>query len=274
MLIIVFILHIFLYFLSDKSGVDLIRFVKRSNAALEGKISYKDEELISDPKPFWTYFLALWLILCRFIAGLVLNLDDPSSYDIGYTKILLVIINLMMVIVIFLAAKDMFSPKAAYFASAFYAINLFPLLMCSVVGKYDVLPAFFALIAVWMAVKVRIRASALFLSIGTLFKYPAILSLPIILLFLWKKERNQKMIFNYLMIFSFTCFVIASPFLFIDAEKFIDSTLIFFLTRKSQGPKSYYHPYYHIPDQFLYSLVDDCIIITLLHSFGCGSTTG
>ena len=54
------------------------------------------------------------------------------------------------------------------------------------------------------------------------------------------------------MIFSITCLVIAGPFLFIDAEKFIDSTLIFFLTRKSHGPKSYYHPYFHIPDQLLF----------------------
>jgi len=182
LLIIAFILHIFLYLLSNRSGIDLIRFVKRSNAVLDGKVSYRDEELISDPKPFWTYFLALWLLLCRFIIGSIFNLEDPSTYDNGYTKILLIIINLCMVFLVFLASKDLFSPKAAYFASTFYTINLFPLLMCSVVGKYDVIPAFFALLAVWMATKMRIRASALFLSIGTLFKYPAILSLPIILI--------------------------------------------------------------------------------------------
>ena len=252
LLIITFLLHIFFYILSERSDIDLSRFLERSNAALDGKISYKDEELRSDPKPFWTYFLALWLLFSRFIAGHLFNLENPSSYDEEYTKALLIIINLMMVVVIFLAAKDMFSPKAAYFASCFYAINLFPLILCSAVGKYDVIPAFFVLIAVWMATRIKIRASALFLSIGTLFKYIAALPLPIILIFLWKKERNQKMIFNYLAIFSITCLVIASPFLFIDAEKFIDSSLIYFLTRKTHGPKSYYHPYYHIPSKFLF----------------------
>ncbi|MFB0544198.1 MAG: hypothetical protein ACETVN_00665 [Asgard group archaeon] len=252
LLIITFLLHIFFYILSDRSDDDLTRFVERSNAALDGKISYKDEELRSDPKPFWTYFLALWLLFSRFIAGYLFNLKNPSSYDEEYTKALLIIINLTMVVVIFLAAKDMFSPKAAYFASCFYAINLFPLIICSVLGKYDVIPAFFVLIAVWMATKTRIHASALFLSIGTLFKYIAALPLPIILIFLWKKERNKRMIFNYFAIFSVTCFVIASPFLIIDAEIFIDSTLIFFLKRKKFGPRSGYHPYYHIPNQFLF----------------------
>ena len=262
LLVITFLLHVLFYLLSYKSNVDLIRFVKRSNSALEGKISYKDEELISDPKPFWTYFLALWLYFCRFIAGLLFNLEDPSTYDIGYTKVLLIIVNLMMVVLIFLVAKDMFSPKAAYFASCFYAINLFPLLMCSVVGKYDVIPAFFALIGVWMATQIRIRTSALFLAIGTIFKYIAILPLPIILIYLWKNQKNQKMIFDYLVIFSAIFLIIASPFLLIDAERFIDSSLLFFLTRKSQGPRSYYHPYYHIPGYllFLFPLISFVLI--------------
>ena len=157
-----------------------------------------------------------------------------------------------MVVLIFYASKDMFSLRAAYFASCFYAINLFPLLLCSVAGKYDVLPAFFALFAVWMAARIKIRLSAVFLSVSTIFKYIAALPLLIILIFLWKKERNQRMIFNYLVIFFIICIAASVPFLLIDAEKFIDSTLLFFLTRKEHGAKSYYHPYYHIPSQFLF----------------------
>jgi len=252
LVIITFLLHIFFYILSERSDIDLTRFIDRSNAALDGKISYKDEELRSDPKPFWTYFLALWLLFSRFVAGYLFNLENPSSYDEEYTKALLIIINLMMIVLIFLVVKDMFSPKAAYFASIFYAINLFPLIICSVVGKYDVIPAFFVLIAVWMATKARIHASALFLSIGTLFKYIAALPLPIILIFLWKKERNQKTILNYLIVFFITFIAITSPFLIIDTEKFIDASLLFFLKRKSHGPRSGYHPYYHIPNQFLF----------------------
>jgi len=266
LLTITFLLHIFFYILSKRSDIDLTRFVARSNAALDGKISYKDEELRSDPKPFWTYFLALWLLFSRFVASILFNLENPSSYDEEYTKVLLIIINLMMVVVIFLAAKDMFSLKAAYFASCFYAINLFPLIICSVVGKYDVIPAFFVLIAVWMATKTKIHASALFLSIGTLFKYIAALPLPIILIFLWKKERNQRTIFNYLIVFFITCIVIVSPFLIIDAEKFIDASLLYFIKRKSHGPKSYFHPYYHIPDQFLFLFPLIFLILTCVYA--------
>lgn len=61
LLIITLSLHVFFYIISSTSDADLFRFVRRSKAVLDGKVPYRDEELISDPKPFWTYFLALWL---------------------------------------------------------------------------------------------------------------------------------------------------------------------------------------------------------------------
>lgn len=245
------LLHVCFYMLSKSSDIDLGRFITRSSAALEGKISYKDEELISDPKPLWTYFLALWLFFCHLIARYLFNLRSPSTYDEEYTKILLVIANLIMVIVIFYASKDLFSPKAAYFASSFYAINLFPLLIGSVVGKYDVLPALCILIAVWMVSRSQFPVSAAALGIGTMFKYLAGLPLPIILIALWKREQDTKKVLQYLVVYGLTCLFIASPFLIINTERFIDSTVFFFIRRKGQGPKSYFHPYYYIPHHFL-----------------------
>ncbi|MFX1514226.1 MAG: glycosyltransferase 87 family protein [Promethearchaeota archaeon] len=263
LLAIALFLHSLFYSLAIWPGdLDLIRFVERSNAALDGKISYRDTELLTDPKPFWTYILAIWLFFCRTTTQILLNIENTNSYDLEFTKILLIIANSIMIVVLFLVSKDLFSSKAAYLTSGFYAINLFPLILCSVVGKYDVIPALFALIAFWMVTKVKLRLSALFLAIGTLFKYLAILPLPILLIFLWRKERDQKLIYSYLMTFGATCFTLTSPFLFINAEKFISSTVSIFILRETHGPNSYYHPYYHIPSQF--HIIFPFIFLTLI----------
>ncbi|MFX0114125.1 MAG: hypothetical protein ACFFB3_06225, partial [Candidatus Hodarchaeota archaeon] len=88
LLIITALLHIFFLAISKSSSLDLSRFLTRSNAALDGKISYKDEPLLSDPKPLWTYVLAIWLFLCRSAIGLLLNSGDTHSYDEIYAKML------------------------------------------------------------------------------------------------------------------------------------------------------------------------------------------
>ncbi|MFX0207512.1 MAG: glycosyltransferase 87 family protein [Candidatus Hodarchaeota archaeon] len=251
LLVITLFLHILFYLQAIWPGdIDLFRFVERSTYVLEGKIPYSDKELLTDPKPFWTLFLAFWLFFCRTAIQILFKVEDSASYDLDFTKILLISINLIMIVTLFFASKHMLSPKSAYLTSGFYAINLFPLIICSVVGKYDVIPALFTLIAVWMVTKAKFRLSALFLAIGTLFKYLVILPLPILLIFLWKRERDQKLLTNYLTTYLVTCFIVLSPFLFINAQKFLSATVYYFLIRESHGYKSYYHPFHYIPSQF------------------------
>ncbi|MHA2272823.1 MAG: hypothetical protein ACXACI_13235 [Candidatus Hodarchaeales archaeon] len=243
--------HMVFLTITKTSDIDLSRFLTRSNAVLDGKTSYQDEPLLSDPKPLWTYILAGWLFLCRSIAEILFNVQTTDSYDELYAKILIIAANLIMVLVIFLASRDLLSLRSAYLASCFYAINLFPLILASAAGKYDVIPALFVLLAVWMAAKSRTKGSAIFLAIGTSFKYIAGLPLPILLIFLGKRERSYKAIFIYLTLYCVTCLAIAAPFLLINAERFIDSTIFFFIERKTHGPHSIFHPFYWIPHQLL-----------------------
>jgi hypothetical protein len=243
--------HMVFVILTETSDIDLSRFLARSNAVLEGKTSYKDEPLLEDPKPIWTYILAGWLFLCRSIAEILFNLQTTDSYDELYAKILIIAANLIMVLVIFLASRDLLSLRSAYLASCFYAINLFPLILCSAAGKYDVIPALFVLIAVWMAAKSRIKGSAIFLAIGTSFKYIAGLPLPILLIFIGKREQSHKSIFIYLTLYFIACFAITAPFLLISAERFIESTVFYFIKRETHGPHSIFHPFYWIPHQLI-----------------------
>lgn len=258
--------HGFFLVISKGSSVDLSNFLERSNAALDGKISYRDDPLLSDPKPLWTYVLAFWLFFCRSTIGLIFDLENTHSYDEIYAKLLIIIANLMLVVVIFCASRDLFSPRAAYFASSFYAINFFPLILCSAAGKYDVIPALFIVIATWMAAKSKIKSSAAFLGVGTSFKFIAGLPLPIILIFLSKQEKGLKPVLIYLTIYGTTCLAIAAPFLLINAERFIDSTVFFFLERKTHGPHSILHPLYLVPHQFLILLPVTLITLTCLYA--------
>jgi Gpi18-like mannosyltransferase len=223
-----FILRLISLLLAQTHDIDFFRFVERSSMVINGEMSYQD---FGDPKPLWTHTLAAWLYL--------FGIREFNA------SLLLIFVDLLGALVLLFIGKTLYGAKHGLLPFMLYLFLPFTILFTSAEGKMDVFPVLFVLLSFFFLLKKKYFLSSIFLGIGIGYKYLAGLYL-IPFLFYILKEKNVFDTLKYVFVCGFSVFVVLLPFMVLSPTKFIEDTLLFFVTRNNTG-YVFYHPYNFLP---------------------------
>ena len=107
-------------------------------------------------------------------------------------KIPLIISDTLVALVIYrLVIKAFSDHNTAIFASMLWFLNPFVIWVSSGWGMFDTFPALFTLLAVYFAIQNKYWQSGLGLVVAFAMKYYAIVLVPILLIFIWKKGHAK-----------------------------------------------------------------------------------
>lgn len=230
--------------LAQTHDIDFFLFVDRSSLVINGETSYQD---FSDPKPLWTYTLAGWLYLF-----------GVKEFN---TSLLLIFVDLLGALVLLFIGKKIFGEKQGLLPFLIYLFLPFTILFTSAEGKMDVFPILFVLLSFLCLLKKRYLLSPIFLGIGIGYKYLAGLCL-IPFLFYILEKKNFSATLKYAFVCVLSVFFITLPFILPSPTKFIENTLLFFITRENTG-YTFYHPYNFVPYfvPFILIVIGICVVI-------------
>ncbi len=239
-----FVLRLISLLLAQTHNIDFFRFFERSSMVINGEMSYQD---FGDPKPLWTYTLAGWLYL--------FGVKEFNA------SLLLIFVELLGALVLLFIGKKIFGGKQGLLPVLLYLFLPFTILFTSAEGKMDVFPILFVLLSFLCLLKKRYLLSSIFLGIGIGYKYLAGLCL-IPFLFYILEKKNFSATLKYAFVCGLSVFFITLPFILLSPTKFIDDTLLFFITREDVG-YAFYHPYNFLPYfvPLILILIGICLVI-------------
>ncbi len=239
-----FVLRLISLLLAQTHDIDFFRFVERSSMVINGEMSYQD---FGDPKPLWTYTLAAWLYL--------FGVKEFNA------SLLLIFVDLLGALVLLFIGKKIFGEKHGLMPFLLYLFLPFTILFTSAEGKMDVFPILFVLLSFLCLLKKKYLLSSIFLGIGIGYKYLAGLCL-IPFLFYILKRKNFSATLKYAFVCGLSVFFITLPFILLSPTKFIEDTLLFFITRENTG-YAFYHPYNFLPYfvPLIIILIGICLVI-------------
>ena len=136
----------------------------------EHKVPYK--EVFSEYPQLATYFFALPLLVARGLYSYML----AFSVLAGLAYILLCYVTLRLLDLLRMPRQSLillFLPSFLYFTF----------------NRYDIFPALFVSLSFWMLLKGRVKSSWLALAIAVLFKWYALVLVPVYLVYLHKKRK-------------------------------------------------------------------------------------
>jgi len=137
-------------------------------------------------------------------------------------------LELLTTLSIYKIAQTIYGERYASLVALLY--NLYPMVLHTWVSRYDSIPVFLTVTALYLLLRRRFILSFLMIAIGTMFKwYPAVLLLPF-LQFMRGLELSPKTFIRSLLAFSLFCFAVVAPFLFASPQFFLES-YIFHLGR-------------------------------------------
>jgi len=130
-------------------------------------------------------------------------------------------LELLSSLIIYQLASQFVGKEKAVVPAIIY--NLSPMVLYTWVARFDCIPVFFSVAALYLFLRKRYTLAFLFLGIGTMFKwYPALLGVP----FTWYMFQNsvpaRRIVYSLLNIVAF-CGLISLPFLILGPETFLRS---------------------------------------------------
>jgi len=130
-------------------------------------------------------------------------------------------LELLSSLIIYQLASQFVGKEKAVVPAIIY--NLSPMVLYTWVARFDCIPVFFSVVALYLFLRKRYTLAFLFLGIGTMFKwYPALLGIPFICYMFQNNVPARRIVYSLLTIVAF-CSLIALPFLILGPETFLRS---------------------------------------------------
>jgi 4-amino-4-deoxy-L-arabinose transferase-like glycosyltransferase len=149
-----------------------------------------------------------------------------------------VIAEALTAVPVYLIAKRYINERAAFIASLVLVLAPMNLYYADYLWLNPPLTTLFLLVTVYFFIEGRYDLSAVTLALSIGFKQTALLALPVLLIFLWKKTSSRRTL-RYLLVVSAICLVFSVPYLFLSPGLYLFS--IFRLPLSSFSlPQNYY----------------------------------
>jgi 4-amino-4-deoxy-L-arabinose transferase-like glycosyltransferase len=149
-----------------------------------------------------------------------------------------VIAEALTAIPVFLIARRFVSERVAFLAGLVFILAPMNLYYADYLWLNPPLTTLFLLVSVYFLLEQRYDLSAVTLALSIGFKQTALLAVPVLLLFMWKKT-SRKAASKYLLLVAAVCLVLSVPYLFVSPVRYLFS--IFRLPLDSLGlPQNYY----------------------------------
>ncbi|MEM3087541.1 MAG: glycosyltransferase 87 family protein [Candidatus Bathyarchaeia archaeon] len=130
-------------------------------------------------------------------------------------------LELLTSLIIYKLASQVIGKEKAMVPAVVY--NLSPMVLYTWVARFDCIPAFFSVAALYLFLRKRYSLAFLFLGIGTMFKwFPGLLGIPFICYMLQNNLSTKRVVYSFLTMAAF-CSLISLPFLILGPETFLRS---------------------------------------------------
>ena len=130
-------------------------------------------------------------------------------------------LELLSTLIIYQLASQVIGKEKAVVPAIVY--NFSPMVLYTWVARFDCIPVFFSLGALYFFLRKRYSIAFLFLGIGTMFKwFPALLCIPFICYMLQNNVPTKRVVYSFLTMAAF-CSLISLPFLILGPETFLRS---------------------------------------------------
>jgi 4-amino-4-deoxy-L-arabinose transferase-like glycosyltransferase len=150
----------------------------------------------------------------------------------------LVVADALTVVPVYLIARRLASEKGALLVGLLFALAPMNLYYADYLWLNPPLTTLFLLVSVWLFLASRYDLSAVALALSVGFKQTALLALPVLLIFLWRRT-SRGLALRYLLLVTAICLALSIPYLFLSPARYLFS--IFRLPLDSLGlPQNYY----------------------------------
>ncbi len=177
---------------------DIEMFVERGELYLDGAVPYTSDFGINKPPAY------------LYLAGGMTAAVGP--WDVGF-RALMGMVDALVAIMLYMMARERFSPEAGVMAGVLYAVNPISAVSVGISGHYDPVVVLFAMGGIWLAMRGRRGWASLSLGVGFALKlYPAVL-IPWVLLEerTWRRRVLLATIFALPMVLSWLPVLSANP---------------------------------------------------------------
>lgn len=213
----VFSFRVFIAFWSGYRGTDIKYHLQASRGLLDGKLLYRD--LRFDYPPLHAYFQAFFL---QILGDNVLAAKMPAVLgDLAFAWLLHVVGGKI---------------KPEYGRKLALCYLLFPLSVLSSdwFGLFDSVALFLMVTAIYCFLEGKDFLAAVFLGVGTMYKwFPLLAFVPILFHGILKRKVRQVVL--YVFVIGVICVLVSAPFLLLDREK----TIYYYLYNSRKMPDSF-----------------------------------
>jgi hypothetical protein len=177
---------------------DIEMFAGRGQLYLDGAVPYTSDFGVNKPPAY------------LYLAGGMAAAVGP--WTVGF-RALMGVADALVAVMLYMMARERFSPEAGVMAGVLYAINPISAVSVGISGHYDPVVVLFAMGGIWLAMRGRRGWASLSLGVGFALKlYPAVL-IPWVLLEerTWRRRAMLATIFVVPMVLSWLPVLSANP---------------------------------------------------------------
>lgn len=144
-------------------------------------------------------------------------------------------LELLTSVLILRIGQDFIGRRRALICALAY--NLSPMILYTWMSRYDCIPTFLTVLAVYLLFQNRNLTAGILLGTGVMFKWYPIVLLPLFVKFLHENGRARRSIIILVVSVTALCILYTFPFLVVDASSFLKGAYGYHLSRR-QTPES------------------------------------
>lgn len=180
----------------------------------------------------------LWMVIITSYYALASVLVGPHDPWLGATDLLfyffmklpLIVASSALAFVISGVVRGLTGDSGrSRSAALLWLLNPYVIWSVAVAGMFDVIPALFSLLAIWFLLRDMNELSALMLGLGVSSKTYPLLFLPVMLLYIWVKNRSLSPIVSYTLFSLLIPLGLSIPFLALDPRGYIYANTGYYL---------------------------------------------
>ena len=138
----------------------------------------------------------------------------------------LVLADAFTVVPVYLIARRFMNGRPAFLASLVFALAPLNLFYADYVWLNPPLTTLFLLVSLYFLLEGRLDLSALTLALSIGFKQTALIAVPLVLIFVWRKTSRRSAL-RYLLLVAAACFAFSMPYLYVSPALYLESMFRF-----------------------------------------------